>query len=306
MFLSFIDIILSLYLFTLIVTEYYFIILKVLPFKIPKPKNEAFVFQIDKGNAFYDKFHQHEEIQISYIVSGEGSLIIGDTINHFKSGDIIIIDGNLPHVFKSELSDIESHMLSLFFTKDSFGSNFFLLPELSELKPFFKRCKHGFRVTSKQKQIRELFLRIEHEFKLNQLIGLFEILKLTSSCSYSSLSSFIYNKAYSNNEGERMRNVFEYTMNNFQQHISLDSVSEVANMTKNAFCKYFKKRTNKTYIQFLNELRVEHATKLLQNNTDLSIAEIAEKSGFNNISNFNRQFKSLKSLNPSQIKKSQN
>jgi AraC-like DNA-binding protein len=194
-------------------------------------------------------------------------------------------------------------MLSLFFTKNSFGPNFFLLPELSEIKPFFKRCKHGFRVTSKQKQIRELFLRIEHESKLNQLIGLFEILKLTSSCSYSSLSSFIYNKAYSNNEGERMRNVFEYTMNNYQQHISLDSVSEVANMTKNAFCKYFKKRTNKTYIQFLNELRVEHATKLLQNNTDLSVAEIAEKSGFNNISNFNRQFKLKKNKSPKTYRK---
>ncbi|WP_223032712.1 AraC family transcriptional regulator [Hanstruepera marina] len=280
--------------------------MKVLPFKIPKPQNEAFVFQVDREMAFYDKLHQHEEIQISYIVSGEGSLVIGDTINHYKSGDILVIDGNLPHVFKSDYTGKESYMLSLFFTKDSFGPSFFQLPEMLELKPFFKRCKHGFKVTSKQKSIRDIFLSIEQASKLKQFMGLMEILKLASSCSYSSLSSFVYNRAYTDNEGERMRNVIEYTLKNYKNIIDLNTISEVANMTKNAFCKYFKKRTNKTYIQFLNDIRIEHATKLLQTSSDLSIAEIAELSGFNNISNFNRQFKSIKRMNPSQIKKLQN
>lgn len=280
--------------------------MKVLPFKIPKPQNEAFVYQVDKEIAFYDKLHQHEEIQISYIVSGEGSLIIGDTINHYRSGDIMVIDGNLPHVFKSDSTEKESLMLSLFFTKDSFGTAFFQLPEMQELKPFFKRCKHGFKVTSKQKTIRDIFLSIEHTSKLKQFIGLVEILKITSSCTYSSLSSFVYNRAYTNNEGERMRNVIEYTLKHYKKPIDLDTISEVANMTKNAFCKYFKKRTNKTYIQFLNDIRIEQASKLLLANNDLSIAEIAELSGFNNISNFNRQFKSIKKMNPSQIKKLQN
>lgn len=280
--------------------------MKVLPFKIPKPQNEAFVFQVDREMIFYDKLHQHEEIQISYIISGEGSLIIGDTINQYKSGDILIIDGNLPHVFKSESNDLESHMLSLFFIRNAFGQAFFDLPELNELKPFFKRCKHGFKVVSKQKQIRQLFLNLEEASNLNRFIGLIEILKIASTCKYSSLSSFIYNKTYSDNEGNRMRDVIEYTMNNFSRDISLHTIAEVANMTKNAFCKYFKKRTNKTYIQFLNDIRIEHATKLLQTKHDLSIAEVAELSGFNNISNFNRQFKSVKQKNPSQIKKLQN
>lgn len=88
---------------------------------------------------------------------------------------------------------------------------------------------------------------------------LLQLLKIASTENYESLSSFIYNKKYSDNEGKRMRNVFEYTMNNFAEDISLNTISEVANMTKNAFCKYFKKRTNKTYIQFLNDLRIEHA-----------------------------------------------
>lgn len=95
-----------------------------------------------------------------------------------------------------------------------------------------------------------------------------------------------------------MRNVFEYIMNYFDQDITLKAVSEVANMTKNAFCKYFKKRTNKTYIQFLSELRIENAYNLLQNKNEYSIAEIAETSGFSNISNFNRQFKSALGMTP--------
>ena len=96
-----------------------------------------------------------------------------------------------------------------------------------------------------------------------------------------------------------MRDVMDYTMQNQHKKISLDSIAEVSAMTKNAFCKYFKKRTNKTYFRFLNELRIENACKLLLSEETLSIPEIADKSGFNNISNFNRQFKSIKQMSPS-------
>lgn len=279
--------------------------MKVLPFKIPKPDTRAFVFQIDHDISFYDKLHQHEDIQISFVVAGEGALIIGDTINHFESGDIIIIDGNLPHVFNSEPSEKHSKMLSLFFTKEAFGKTFFELPELSETKAFFERCKYGFKVISNVKPIQEQFLKLEHASKIDQFIILLEILKLTSSASYKTLSSFINEKTYTDNEGKRMRDVFEYTMNNYQNNVSLSHISEIANMTKNAFCKYFKKRTNKTYFQFLNELRIEQATKLLRTHSDLSITDIAELCGFNNISHFNRQFKAIKKTSPSKIKKMQ-
>ncbi|PNQ75129.1 AraC family transcriptional regulator [Hanstruepera neustonica] len=276
--------------------------MKVLPFKIPKPETHAFVFQIDKEVVFYDKLHQHEDIQISYILVGEGALVVGDTITHYKSGDIIVIGGNLPHVFKSEPSTKQSHMLSIFFTKDAFGKTFFELPELSQTKPFFKRCKQGFKLTTNIRPVQERFLMFEKTSKIEQFILLLEIMKLASSAGYKSLSSFIYEKTYSDNEGKRMQDVVEYTMNNYKNNISLDSISEIANMTKNAFCKYFKKRTNKTYIQFLNELRIEQAQKLLQSDTDLSITEIAELCGFNNISHFNRQFKAIKKTSPSKIK----
>jgi AraC-like DNA-binding protein len=99
-----------------------------------------------------------------------------------------------------------------------------------------------------------------------------------------------------------MSAVFEYTMINFGSDISLSQIANVATMTTNAFCKYFKQRTNKTYVQFLNEVRIENACRLLQKKTDRSINEIANLSGFNNISNFNRKFKVIKKMSPSTFK----
>ena len=277
--------------------------MKVLPFEIPKPEHHALVYQEDQSPMFYNKFHQHEEIQISYINKGEGTLIVGDTINDYEAGDILVIGGNLPHVFKSdtEKSNV-SHMITLFFTEDAFGKGFFDLDELKELKRFFKKTENGFKVTS-NKILQTFFYQLKEASRLQRFIILLEILRTLSKSKTIALSSFIYEKQYSDLEGKRMSAVMEYTMNNYQNQISLESVAMIAAMTKNAFCKYFKKRTNKTYFRFLNELRIENASKLLLSNSELSIAEIADKSGFNNISNFNRQFKTVKNIVPSEYRK---
>jgi len=277
--------------------------MKVFPFKIPKPEHDALVYQEDKGVAFYDKLHQHEEIQISFITAGEGTLIVGDTVNYYRPNDILIIGSNLPHIFKSDTNTSKkSEMLSLFFTKTSFGKHFFDLEEMRALQPFFKRATHGFKVVSNQKAMADSFLKLKSAKKLSRFLSLLELLKTASTCKYKSLSSFIYDKQYSDNEGNRMRTIFEFTMSNFSTNITLDAVSDKANMTKTSFCKYFKKRTNKSYFTFLTELRIEHACKLLLDSQELTITEIAYKSGFKNISNFNRQFKVLKKCSPSKFK----
>ncbi|MFT5217219.1 MAG: AraC-like DNA-binding protein [Glaciecola sp.] len=274
--------------------------MKVLPFQIPKPEHDALIYQEDKELVFYDKFHQHKEIQISFIAEGEGTLIVGDTINYYKKGDLLAIGSNLPHVFKSDTTtNITSEMLTLFFTKAAFGVDFFELEELRELRPFFKKVEHGFQLSPKSNKLENLFLQLKECSKLQRFILCLEILKILSKSRPQPLSSFIYEKEYTDSEGKRMRDVMDYTMQNQYKQISLDSIAEVSAMTKNAFCKYFKKRTNKTYFRFLNELRIENACKLLLSEETLSIPEIADKSGFNNISNFNRQFKSIKQMSPS-------
>jgi AraC-like DNA-binding protein len=278
--------------------------MKVLPFAIPKPDTVGLIYQVDDVDIFYDKLHQHEEIQLSFIVEGEGTLVVGDTVNRYIKGDVLVIGSSLPHVFKSAIKASEkSHMLSLFFTQKSFGSDFFDLNELKEIQPFFERSKYGFKLQSELKNAKDLFLQLEKSSKLNRFINLLHLLKITIKADYESLSSFIYNKKYTAIEGHRMRNVFEFTLTNYSKDISLTEVAKVANMTKNAFCKYFKKRTNKTYIQFLNEFRIETACKVLQETNDYAIAEVAYICGYRNISNFNRHFKAVKNLKPSEFKR---
>ena len=279
--------------------------MKVLPFKIPKPNNDALIYQEDHQKIFYDKFHQHEEIQLSYIAEGEGTLVVGDTINDFKKDDVLVIGSYVPHVFKSDKgSKKKSLMLTLFFTKDSFGDAFFEIDDLKKLSPFFKRAEHGFKANSHKQKLMSHFLKLKTQSKFQRFVTFIKLLDILSKSKHQRLSSYKYDKHYSDTEGRRMSAVMEYTINNFQNTIYLDDIAKVAAMTKNAFCKYFKKRTNKTYIQFLNELRIEHAIKLLNQDKDSSIAEIAEKSGFSNISNFNRQFKKFKSQLPSELKNS--
>jgi AraC-like DNA-binding protein len=278
--------------------------LKVLPFKIPKPLHDALIYQVDLEDVFYDKLHQHEEIQMSWIVEGKGTLIVGDTVNNYKKDDIIVLGSNLPHVFKSDVSvGKKSHMVTLFFHKNGFGRDFFELEELREVLPFFKKSLHGFKVSSSKRRIISLFQNLENAKKIRRFIILLELLKLISRSNYSYLSSYINEKGFTDTEGKRMQDVFDYTMTHFKEDISLDTIAEVANMTKNAFCKYFKKRTNKTYFRFLNELRIENACKLLIDKNDSSIEALAYECGFKNISNFNRQFKMIKNMSPNNFRK---
>ena len=273
--------------------------MKVYPFKIPKPENNALIYQEDLEVVFYDKLHQHDEIQISFIEKGTGTLLVGDTISSFAENDIFILGSNLPHAFKSDKKGSEkSKMLTLFFTETSFGESFFKLNELAEINYLFSKSLQGLGLTSNKTEIIKNFLKLKNASKLARFILFLEILKMVSEAISIPLSTFVDTKKYSDTEGKRMRNVFDFTIENAHQKISLEDIANIANMTKNAFCKYFKKRTNKTYVSFLTEVRIENACKLLKSDKDVSINEIAYKVGFNNISNFNRKFKEVKKVTP--------
>lgn len=277
--------------------------MKVLPFKIPKPKQEALVYQEDREKYFYDQLHQHEELQISYIVKGSGTLVVGDSINTYNKNDILIIGGNIPHVFRSDVeASPNSIMYTLFFTKDAFGSTFFQISDMDASKDFFNRAEYGMKISHKHKKIVKLFHKLHNQTKIERIASLLKIVNETLYLDYNPLSSFVYGKKYTDDEGKRMRAVFEHAMENYHNQITLEEVAIKANMTKNAFCRYFKKRTNKTFFQFLIEMRIENACKLLYKNKEMSIATVSELCGFQNITNFNRKFKELKEITPSQYR----
>ena len=274
--------------------------MKVLPFKIPKSGNNALILQEDLEPLFYDKLHQHPEIQMSYILSGTGTLLVGDTVSRFNPGDVLIFGGNLPHVFRSDPNpEGLSHMLTIFFNRESFGASFFETEELKEFDLFFKQAASGFRIIDTQSRFKNYFTSIASAPNLERFMRFMQLLYAIYSVPKELLSNFTKNTKYTDTEGQRMSNVFDYCLSNFKERISLEEIADVAVMSPTAFCRFFKERTNKTFNQFLLELRIEHACQLLRTpDSAESIASIAYACGFNSVSNFNRYFKKQKGVSP--------
>jgi AraC-like DNA-binding protein len=278
--------------------------MKVLPFKIPKPENVTLYVQHYKGENFYEKLHQHKEIQISVVLKGEGTYIIGDCVGDFKPNDIFVLGENLPHVFKRDTAfEYEAEMVSVFFSKGSYGEGFFNLPEFEHFQHFFNNSVLGYKVISSKKDISLLLSKIHKLTKYEQFKSFLEVLNLISEADKRKLSSLINLKKYAGDEGKRMSDIFQYSMENFHKEVTLHDVANIANMTPNAFCRYFKQRTNKTFVNFLIDIRIGNACKLLAKNNDLSVTEISYKSGFNNLANFNRKFKAIKGITPTEYRK---
>lgn len=275
--------------------------MKVYPFQIPKPPLENLIVQVDQGDGFYGKLHQHEEIQISYIVQGRGKLVAADSVHSYGNGDLFVLGANMPHVFQSVENEQNSHMISLFFSKKSFGDDFFSLPELETIKGFFEQSDIGFRIVEKEAEIGEEMGRFPHLDKFSRFVRFLVLIKTLCKAKQQPLAGFVYQKKISNNDGQRLRAIFDYAMKNFHKEIALKKVAQLAYMTPNAFCRFFKQRTNKTFFEFLIEVRIAHACQLLNDDQERSIATIAEASGFQSLSNFNRKFKSLKEATPSQF-----
>ena len=280
--------------------------MKVLPFKIPKTKRESFRVQIDDMTHFYDTLHNHAEIQITLLVKSEGTLICGDYVGNFNEGDLFIIGANQPHVFRNnkEYYDEEiskgAYAISLFFDRNSFGGEFFTLPEVELLQSFLNKTQRGLKFSPQVRdKIKPIMFSIDHHNGLDRFIQLLKILQiLAETADYTFLASANEMKHYDEAEGQRMNRIFQFTMKEYYRDITLEEVANLASMTPNAFCRYFKMRTRKTYINFLNEIRIANACKLLKNK-EFTVAQACYQSGFNNLSHFNRNFKKIHGTSPS-------
>ncbi|THD69069.1 AraC family transcriptional regulator [Robertkochia marina] len=273
--------------------------MKVFPFKIPKPANENLVIQVDRERIFYDKLHQHEEIQVSYMVEGYGKLLVNDNVFSYHPGDLFILGGEMPHLFRSEPRGEEvSHMISFFLTEDAFGEEFFRKKELSSLMPFFRKSQQGLLLRADQHDLSAQFLRLPGQDQFARFMEVLNIMHALSGMQGEVLSSFRYNKGITDADGERLQVVFDQVIRNFRDPIALEEIAAMVHMTPNAFCRYFKTRTNKTFFEYLIAIRVEHACELLSAHPDLQVAEVAYACGFKTLSHFNKKFKELKGVSP--------
>ena len=281
--------------------------MKVVPFRISKNTEEAFRVQVDDMPHLYNHLHQHHEIQLTLIKESNGTLIAGDYVGPFHSGDVFVIGGNQPHVFRNDERFFKTGpravAITVFFDETTFGENFWLLEEMKPLQQFLKNSSGGFRITGKKRKLlAEKLLSIVNADGIDKLIIFLEILKaLGSRKEMQPLTKPIIQRNIKSYDGSRLNKVIEFTFKEFQRPITLKEVSGLANLTPEAFCKYFKTRTRKTYINFLNEIRINHACRLLTE--DKSIAAICYDCGFTNLSNFNRIFKKIKQAAPGEWRK---
>jgi len=281
--------------------------MKVVPFRIPKNTEEAFRVQVDDMPHLYNHLHQHQEIQLTLIKESNGTLIAGDYVGPFHGGDVFVIGGNQPHVFRNDERFFKPNSravaITVFFDETTFGENFWLLEEMKPLQQFLKNSSGGFRITGKKRKLlAEKLLSIVIADGIDRLIIFLEILKaLGSRKEMQPLTKPIIQRNIKSYDGNRLNKVIEFTFKEFQRSITLKEVSGLANLTPEAFCKYFKTRTRKTYINFLNEIRINHACRLLTE--DKSIAAICYDCGFTNLSNFNRMFKKIKQVAPGEWRK---
>ena len=281
--------------------------MKIVPFRIPKNTGEAFRVQVDDLPHLYNHLHQHPEIQLTLIKESNGTLVAGDYVGPFHPGDVFVIGGNQPHVFRNDEKFFKKRSkaiaVTIFFDEATFGDNFWLVEEMKSLQAFLKNSSGGFRITGRKKKLlAEKLLSIVNARGIDRLVIFLQILKLLAGRKEMyPLTKPIIQRNIKSYDGSRLNKVIEFTFKEFQRTITLKEVAGLANLTPEAFCKYFKTRTRKTYINFLNEIRVNHACRLLTE--DKSISGICYDCGFMNLSNFNRVFKKIKHVSPGEWRK---
>lgn len=280
--------------------------MKVVAFNIPKIKREAFRFQEDSGSHFYDQLHQHAEIQIMLILQGEGTLIASDYVGRFGPGDLYVIGSWQPHVFRSDKnyyklkSKLKVKALSIYFSEKYWGDSFWQLEEMKLIRKFSGKASRGLEVRGKSKSaIAENIHQLKKVQGIEKLILFLSMLKKIAELKETRpLAGPGMVGGFNPEEGKRMNAILSFTFRESHRKIYIQEVAEIANLSIEAFCRYFKVHTQKTYTSFLNELRVSNACQLLMNK-DWSIQDVCYKSGFNNLSNFNRIFKRVMGKSPS-------
>ena len=253
-------------------------------------------------------WHFHPEMEMVFISSGSGKRHVGNHISYYKDGDLILLGPNLPHYgftdrFTGRGSEIVVHM-----KPDFLGPQFLKTPEMEAITKLFERSKGGLTFHGNIKK--EVGARLEEFFHMNhveRMITLLKILnKMAKSEDYTLLNASTASLVVEHKDSQRIDIIYKYIRNHFQEEtIPLTTVAALVNMTVPSFCRFFKKNTNKTFTQFVNEFRIVHATKLLHE-TDDPISSICFDCGFNNFSHFNRYFKKITGKSPSQYRKELN
>jgi AraC-like DNA-binding protein len=276
--------------------------MKLLIEKLPLSENTSFVARTYRTPHFEVPWHQHIECELILFTEGKGTAFVGNYIGEFEPGDVYFLGADLPHTFQPVKGVITSAVV-VQFREDFWGKDFLSLPENKTIRKLFEKAVRGIKLYGNCKQqLNNLVKQLESAEGFQRIIILCNCLhSIASSREYNLVSTQEIRQLNAKHK-ERIDAVFQYTIDNFQESIQLPKVAQTAGLSVPAFCNYFKKSTKKTYIDFLNEIRIGHACKLL-NDTQKTVMHICYESGFNTLANFNKQFLKQKRTTPSGYRK---
>lgn len=279
--------------------------------KIPSTLQSSFSIRHDIKPDFGNTWHYHPELELHYVIKGEGVRFIGDNISNFTPDEMILLGENLPHTWRCKDEyfqnnpDLHVEAMVIQFLPDCLGKNLLSLPEAYLIPKLFEKAKSGMVITGKAKdKLAELMRSSIEATNLDRIIILLSILKtLAETDEYSTIVNG-KNTFYQSNESETLRinKICTYTMTNYKNDITLEEIASLSNLSITSFCRYFKLMTKKTYYDFLIEIRVSHACRFLIE-SKLPTEMICFDCGFNNVSNFYRHFKKVTGMTPLDYKR---
>ncbi|WP_207535919.1 AraC family transcriptional regulator [Desertivirga arenae] len=278
--------------------------------KVPVKPESTFSVRHDVKSNFVGIWHYHPELELHYIIRGEGVKFIGDKISNFSPGEIVLLGENLPHTWRSSdqyyqnNSDLEIEVIVIHFLPDCLGKHILSLPEAYLLPKLFEKAKSGMDIKGETRvKIAELMQAALNATNLERIVIFLSILQtLSETTEFKQIVT--QQNVYQSNEMDvvRLNKVYNYTLSNYNKDITLEEIASIANLSVTSFCRYFKLMTRKTYYDFLIEIRISHACRALVEDK-LPTEMICFDCGFNNVSNFYRHFKKVTGLTPLEYKR---
>ncbi len=275
--------------------------------KLPNQGHSLVAARRDTLDHLYKHWHFHEELELVYIVKSHGVRFIGDHVDTFKAGDLVLLGSLLPHLWLNDKLYFEDNSpgaeaIVIHVNKSVMDDNGLGFAELLTLKSLFNEANCGIHFRSYDSSIPLLIEKVLNSTGVDRIIQFLKLFKELSILeNVEILSTPSFSSIHRKYSSYRLSTTYDFIANNFTRKISLDELADLAHMSPQGFCNYFKRKTRKTVFQYINELRIGYAKKLMIED-DVSISEAAFKSGFNSISFFNRLFRKATSLSPSEYK----
>lgn len=276
---------------------------------LPKVKEESFVVKYFDYNYYPTPWHYHPEYEIVLVTESTGKRLIGDHICNFEPGNLALIGSNLPHTYRNDEkyyqagSSLRAKSIVIHFSEASLGNDFLQLPEAKPLKKLLQQSANGFDIHgSTNHLVSNQLEKIVGLSGMRRWLHLLEILNtiaeskdLIPVCKDSMIGK-------NEKESERLCLVFDWILHNYERDLRVTEAAEICNMSVNAFSRFFSLRTRKTFSAYVSNMRLNKAARLLVEN-ELSVSDICYDCGFNNISNFNRQFLKQYEVSPVKYRK---